>query len=52
MVLDDICDVLRDINENRLNKFELALSLVKLQERLLDDDIQYVEKHSLRAIQW
>mmetsp|Transcript_41425 Transcript_41425/g.130436 ORF Transcript_41425/g.130436 Transcript_41425/m.130436 type:complete len:359 (-) Transcript_41425:41-1117(-) len=41
MVLDDICDVLRDINENRLNKFELALSLVKLQERLLDDDIQY-----------
>eukprot|EP00960_Hanusia_phi_P060550 764539-Hanusia_phi.AAC.4 len=40
MVLEDVCDVLRDINENRLNKFELALSLIKLQERLLDDDIQ------------
>lgn len=52
MVLGDICDVLRDINENRLNKFELALSLVKLQERLLDDDIQYVEKYSSQAIHW
>jgi hypothetical protein len=41
MVLDNICDAFKDINEHRLSKFEFAYLLVKLQEQMLDDDIQY-----------
>jgi hypothetical protein len=32
---------LRDLNENRLSKFEAALLLVKVLEDFLPDDVQY-----------
>ena len=32
---------LKDLNENRLSKFEMALLLIKIMEDLLPDDIQY-----------
>ena len=31
----------KDVNENRLSKFELALGLVKILEDLLEDDVQF-----------
>mmetsp|Transcript_22202 Transcript_22202/g.52558 ORF Transcript_22202/g.52558 Transcript_22202/m.52558 type:complete len:511 (+) Transcript_22202:48-1580(+) len=41
MQVEEICDCLKDINEHRLSKFEFALFVHKLQETMLDDDIQY-----------
>jgi hypothetical protein len=41
LILQNLSDALRDINEHRLSKFEFALLLVKIQEQLLEDDIQY-----------
>lgn len=41
LLLEEICDGLADLNENRLTKFEFALLINKLSEALLDDDIQY-----------
>jgi len=32
---------LKDINENRINKFEIALGLVKLMEDFLEKDVQF-----------
>jgi len=31
----------KDLNENRMNKFEIALGLVKLLEDFLDEDVTY-----------
>lgn len=39
--LNDLCDVFSDVNENRLSKFETALLMKKVMERLLDTSIQY-----------
>mmetsp|Transcript_66619 Transcript_66619/g.108099 ORF Transcript_66619/g.108099 Transcript_66619/m.108099 type:complete len:499 (+) Transcript_66619:91-1587(+) len=41
LVLHNLCDAFKDINEHRLTKFEFACLLVKIQEQLLEDDIQY-----------
>ena len=34
-------NLMKDINENRLSKFELALGLVKVIEDFVEDDVQY-----------
>jgi hypothetical protein len=39
--LTEMCDVFTDLNENRLSKFETALVLKTVMERLLDTSIQY-----------
>ena len=36
-----ITSLFKDINENRLSKFELALGLVKCMEDFLEDDVQF-----------
>jgi hypothetical protein len=36
-----ITSLFKDINENRLNKFELALGLTKCMEDFLEDDVQF-----------
>jgi len=41
LILHNLCDAFKDINEHRLTKFEFACLLVKVQEQLLEDDIQY-----------
>lgn len=41
LILHNLCDAFKDINEHRLTKFEFAFLLVKIQEQLLEDDIQY-----------
>ena len=41
LILHNLTDAFRDINEHRLSKFEFALLMVKIQEQLLEDDIQY-----------
>jgi len=33
--------LVKDINENRLSKFEIALGIVKMIEDLVEDDVQY-----------
>jgi hypothetical protein len=40
-MLYKVADVCLDINENRLSKFELALTLTKLIETLTVEDSQY-----------
>mmetsp|Transcript_53978 Transcript_53978/g.110155 ORF Transcript_53978/g.110155 Transcript_53978/m.110155 type:complete len:852 (+) Transcript_53978:538-3093(+) len=39
--LSYISEPLKDLNENRLNKFEFALLITKMMEDMLDDDVQY-----------
>ena len=41
VLLSNVCDGLKDINENKLSKFELALLITKISDVMLDDDIQY-----------
>lgn len=41
LVLHNLCDALKDVNEHRLTKFEFAYLMVKIQEQMLEDDIQY-----------
>ena len=41
LILHNLCDALKDVNEHRLTKFEFAFLMVKIQEQLLEDDIQY-----------
>ena len=40
ILVGTVCDGLRDINENKLSKFELALLITKICDVMLDDDIQ------------
>jgi len=39
--LSNVAEPLKDLNENRLNKFETALLWVKIMEDFLQEDIQY-----------
>ena len=39
--LKTVTGLMKDINENRLLKFELALGLVKVMEDFLEDDVQF-----------
>eukprot|EP00292_Cryptomonas_paramecium_P005945 CAMPEP_0113662762 /NCGR_PEP_ID=MMETSP0038_2-20120614/760_1 /TAXON_ID=2898 /ORGANISM="Cryptomonas paramecium" /LENGTH=390 /DNA_ID=CAMNT_0000577701 /DNA_START=8 /DNA_END=1178 /DNA_ORIENTATION=+ /assembly_acc=CAM_ASM_000170 len=39
--IDMLSEAMRDMNENRLSKFELSLLMVKQMEMLLDEDVQF-----------
>jgi len=41
ILLSSLAKGFQDLNENRLNKFEFALFLVKTMERFLSSDVQY-----------